>query len=245
MLRGILASRRIAAKFCRISVSARGGLISGLVGSRGTNRSASGYGGLSVGHPDFSWSGTATSWLDIVDRPQAIIDFVRETFPKGQCVGFDPYLPEGAGGQMAERIRLYSFYLFDYSYRRMSPSQWMRGCDGPLFTYDRKPFRGGEEVALVGRELDTGLFVWVKGDDFLTTPSPAVVGRGGVSWRSRSGSTDGCLVVGCFGMPAAELKRFSQVRVVGGGSSVYGWEGWLSVLRALRSTGEGRLSAAT
>ena len=49
---GILASRRIAAKFCRILVSARGGLISGLVGSRGTNRSASGYGGLSVGHTD-------------------------------------------------------------------------------------------------------------------------------------------------------------------------------------------------
>jgi hypothetical protein len=59
-------------------------------------------------------------------RPTAMVEFVRMNYAKGTCVGFNPYLPNGATLQMSERIRLYSFYLYDYGFRRMSYQDWLK-----------------------------------------------------------------------------------------------------------------------
>ena len=36
-------------------------------------------------------------------KPSAMVDFVRRNYPKGQCVGFDPYLPPSASVHMARK----------------------------------------------------------------------------------------------------------------------------------------------
>ena len=87
-------------------------------------------------------------------RPSAMVDFVRKNFPKAQCVGFDPYLPPEANLQMAERIRLYSFYLFDSGFRRLDLSKWNQSCDGSLFSYDSTIIKS-DAAMLVAIEPET------------------------------------------------------------------------------------------
>ena len=94
-------------------------------------------------------------------RPSAMVDFVRKNFPKAQCVGFDPYLPPEANLQMAERIRLYSFYLFDSGFRRLDLSKWNQSCDGPLFSYDSTIVKS-DAAMLVAIEPETGLMLFSK-----------------------------------------------------------------------------------
>ena len=94
-------------------------------------------------------------------KPSALVDFIRMKIPKGRCIAFDPNLPANATSQQAERIRLYSYYLFDYSFRRMNLDEWVRSCDGLILTYNSAVYQN-RDVTILGRELDTDLFIAVK-----------------------------------------------------------------------------------
>ena len=92
-------------------------------------------------------------------KPSDLVALVQRTVDKGACVGFDPALPKGANGRMFERIRFYSFYLFNYDYRRITPEDWASHCEGPLFSFGDEAGRF-PGVLLVGKEQDTGLKLW-------------------------------------------------------------------------------------
>lgn len=146
-------------------------------------------------------------------RPSAMIDYIRKNFLKGSCVGFDPYLPLGATIQMAERIRLYSFYLFDYGYKRMNLSQWQQYCDGPLFTYDLDLSTQSNNMQLVGVEPNTSLRLIVKGGESKFDQEIRGSKYGPVMWGNSENFS--CLERGaCIFRPAFELSRQSQVGIL-------------------------------
>lgn len=94
-------------------------------------------------------------------KPSSLIQTVRTQYPKGSCVGFDPVLPDHPTGQVFERIRLYSYYLYDYRFQRITPSNWVTQCEGPLFSFESL----SAEIAklqMLGREEGTGLTLWAK-----------------------------------------------------------------------------------
>lgn len=159
-------------------------------------------------------------------RPTAMVDFVQKNFKKGRCVGFDPYLPPGAKQQMAERIRLYSFYLFDYTFRRMSASEWAQHCNGPLFSYDSGIVAKPNEAKLIAKEPETGLLLLARGQDI--RPDSAVAGskRGPVVWAV--GENEPCVLAGCFAKSSSELRAYSQVGRLEG--DMYSTDGRLGYL---------------
>jgi hypothetical protein len=75
-------------------------------------------------------------FLTELSAPSRLIETIRSAVPRGTCVGVNPTLPADATLLQATRFRLHSFYLFDYGYRRMSPTEWLAQCDGPYLTYD-------------------------------------------------------------------------------------------------------------
>lgn len=150
-------------------------------------------------------------------KPTAMVSYVRNNFRKGTCVGFDPSLPQGAPSLQVERIRLYSFYLFDYGYRRMSFSEWDGMCkEGPFFSFsDDYIGRGG--VRVLGRESSSGLYLYAHEDHLPSQKMEQT--QGGVVWVESGGSLD-CLRAGCFTRSALEMVRFSKVGVLNGAALV-------------------------
>lgn len=145
-------------------------------------------------------------------RPTAVIEFLRTNYPKGTCVGFNPSLPDGASLQMSERIRLYSFYLFDYRFRRTSNQEWLKDCGGPLLTYDPSAAYESSSVKVMGREIETGLLVLAKNPANVTVPALALR-RGRVAWYSDLSSE--CQRGYCF--TAVDLTAWSGISRLSGG----------------------------
>lgn len=174
-------------------------------------------------HAQYEWHKSIVSGYS---RPTSMIEFVRANFQPGACVGFDPVLPGVASLQMEERIRLYSFYLSDYAYRRMAKSDWIRDCDGPLFTYSRAELPIESQVRITGLELGTGLLLLTKGSAPPMNLSRNDLNRGGVLWsfdRQANCDLKACLL-------SSELKTWSQVgKVVDGALVTTERAGWLFV----------------
>lgn len=97
-------------------------------------------------------------------KPSSMVKFVRENFKPGQCVAFDEYLPKEHTNLMAERIRLYSFYLFDYKFSRFAINKWYENCNGPILSF-KKVHDFGIQVKQIAYESNTGLGLYVKSEE--------------------------------------------------------------------------------
>jgi hypothetical protein len=103
--------------------------------------------------------------LDDYSKPSALIETVTTNFEPGTCVGFNPEMPPDASLLQQERFQLHLFYLYDYAYRRMHVTDWLQGCDGPLFTYQIDELRGTPAVVLLGQDAESGLYLVAKDRD--------------------------------------------------------------------------------
>jgi len=105
------------------------------------------------------------SYLADYAKPTGLVDIVRTNFETGSCVGFNPKVPAGASVLQKDRYKLFIFYLYDYACRRMSVSDWLDSCDGPLFTYDINQLQDIPGVVLLGQEMRSGLYLVAKSRD--------------------------------------------------------------------------------
>jgi len=148
--------------------------------------------------------------LSHYSRPAGVVDFVRANFPGGTTIGFNPGQPPA--GTMPERRNLYSYYFFNYDFRRMPPEEWMNGYNGPYLTYTVDEIGDSDEAKIIGREMYSGLFVALKKDEMEKISAVSLISRYGLY---RDDTEDGrCLVAGCFRVHGGELTKFSQVGVL-------------------------------
>jgi hypothetical protein len=109
-----------------------------------------------------------TVWHDWVVAnlavPSSLVDTIRNTVAPGTCVGVNPALPDGATLFQATRYRLNSFYLFDYGYRRMSPTEWLEQCDGPYLSYEVPGLEKTGSARRVAEDPKSGLLLLQKAD---------------------------------------------------------------------------------
>jgi hypothetical protein len=96
--------------------------------------------------------------------PSSLVGIIRNNFAPGTCVGFNPSLPAGATLFQLERYHLNSYYLFNYEYRRMSPTEWIAQCNGPYLTYDISNLSESRSARLVASEIKSNLFLVQKSD---------------------------------------------------------------------------------
>lgn len=90
--------------------------------------------------------------------PQMISDFL----PVSSCIGLDRESVSTSIIKAYERFNLYSFYLQNYTYRRMTPDYWMKNCDGAYLSY--RPLEEMEKYGGIplAREIETGLILYAK-----------------------------------------------------------------------------------
>lgn len=101
-------------------------------------------------------------FLTDLSAPSPLIETIRSTVPRGTCVGVNPALPAQATLFQTTRHRLNSFYLFDYAYRRMSPTEWLAQCDGPYLTYDVPDLAKIGSVRRLATDAKSGLLLVQK-----------------------------------------------------------------------------------
>lgn len=101
-------------------------------------------------------------FLTELSAPSPLVETIRRTVPRGACVGVNPALPAEATLFQATRYRLNSFYLFDYGYRRMSPTEWLAQCDGPYLTYDVPDLAEIGSIRRVAKDTTSGLLLVQK-----------------------------------------------------------------------------------
>jgi len=95
-------------------------------------------------------------------NPTDLYRFVTDQNAVGSCVGFSPAGRDDIGNRPYERFNQLSFYLMNYAYRRMTPTDWAENCDGPYLTYDDDKAFAGIDAVQVAQGLDTGLKVYAK-----------------------------------------------------------------------------------
>lgn len=137
-------------------------------------------------------------------KPSSFIGLISDNHKEGGCVGFDPYLPNNPSRYLKERRLLYTYYLHRYDFRRMSPDEWYKNCDGPFLTFNNNSFLNNEAATYVAREQSSGLFFVVKNEYVPDIRS-----------RSNAGDIiygdDKYIRKGCFSQTAEDLQNFSQV----------------------------------
>jgi hypothetical protein len=110
-----------------------------------------------------------TIWHDWVvanlGAPSSLVETIRTTVPRGTCVGVNPRLPADATLVQTTRYRANSFYLFDYAYRRMSPTEWLEQCDGPYLTYEVPGLEQIGSFRRVARDTKSQLLLVEKPDE--------------------------------------------------------------------------------
>ena len=148
--------------------------------------------------------------LAAYSKPSSLVDLITSNFQHGQCIGFDTFRPQRASGSQRERRNLYSYYFFNYDYRRMSPDEWLSSCDGPYLTYRAEVFSESPEAKVIAREVSSGLFLVIKTErlnDFSIKSLPSSSENLYVNLKG----DNACLTKGCFSMRASDLMRFSRV----------------------------------
>ncbi|MEF3074312.1 hypothetical protein V2P20_04680 [Methylobacter sp. Wu1] len=145
-------------------------------------------------------------------KPTSIVDVIRINFSPGTCIGFDEkFSPELSLFQL-ERYSLYSFYLYNYGYRRITADEWKTNCDGPLLTYNPQQFIGSTSEHMIGKEHASNLFLVVKDSNKQVEIPKSIRSRNDVSYAASRNAH--CLLSGCFFIKADELAKFSQVGVI-------------------------------
>ena len=90
-----------------------------------------------------------------------IAHFIRDSYETGACVAFDH------SGINSYSRRVFwndlGFQLFDYRMQRLSVSEWLVKCNGPLITYDEELDRKGFDVHLLATSPLGGPSVWERG----------------------------------------------------------------------------------
>lgn len=152
------------------------------------------------------------SILRSYSQPSAVVDIVRAGWLRGRCVGFAHPLPAGLTLMQRERYRMYAYYLFNYRYQRQTADQWQSTCDGPLLSYSPQIALNDPMLKILGREVDTGLYLIARADAPGLMPTQLLdmtANRGGLLLGSEV--SQACLIAGCFSMRAVDLARTSQV----------------------------------
>jgi len=148
-------------------------------------------------------------------KPSGLVEYIRDNYQAGTCVGYDDKAIIDKGVErysyINERFNLYSYYLFNYNYQRISKEKWLSNCDGPILTRDTEPFSLIEGVEVIGREESSGLFIVIKETTNYTAPALP-----GVYWSKAS--KDACVISGCFTLNTKELSEHTQVDLYNGGN---------------------------
>lgn len=145
-------------------------------------------------------------------KSTSIVDVIKINFSPGTCIGFDNKFPPGSSLFQIERYSLYSFYFYNYDYRRITTDEWKTNCDGPLLTYNPQQFIGSTLEHIIGREHASSLFMIVKDNNRQVEIPESIRSRNDVSYATSRNAH--CLLSGCFSIKADELARFSQVGVI-------------------------------
>jgi hypothetical protein len=107
-------------------------------------------------------------WHDAIlanfSAPSSLVGIVRHNFAPATCVGFNPTLPTSATLFQIERYHLNAYYLFNYGYRRVSPTEWISQCNGPYLTYDVSNLIESGRARLVAKEIKSNLFLVQRSD---------------------------------------------------------------------------------
>jgi len=104
--------------------------------------------------------------ISTFSQPSYLEEVIRSNFESGTCIGLNPQgTPVHFLSQM-QRHHFHHFYLYDYSYRRMSPDEWQQDCNGPYFTYQLDDLYEQPGIKLIGKEVLTGIYLLVKEDDY-------------------------------------------------------------------------------
>lgn len=94
--------------------------------------------------------------------PTGLQTFVRDHQAPGSCIGLGSR-PQDRQYQLGrERFKLYSFYLHDYRYQRMTPQTWFTDCDGFYMSFYDAEALSSLGAIHVGTETKTGLRVYAK-----------------------------------------------------------------------------------
>lgn len=94
--------------------------------------------------------------------PTGLQSFVRDNLAPGSCVGVGSYPKDRYFYSARERFNLYSYYLYDYRYQRMTPEKWFEDCDGFYLTYQDAAKLSSLGAIQVGLEAHNGLTVYAK-----------------------------------------------------------------------------------
>lgn len=162
--------------------------------------------------------------LDGYSNPTSLVSFIRSNFPSGTCIGFNPIV-EKSLELIPERRNLYSFYLYDYDYRRMSPEEWKNTCNGPYLIHSVEDLLRLDNVVIIARGYASHLFLAVK-TDALGGLDLASLNRN--EYYVDLNGSPVCMIAGCFEMSYKQLAPFSKVgRVTDKGLTSTGVRGYL------------------
>lgn len=98
----------------------------------------------------------------ITSTPSGLQTFVRNNLTPGSCIGIGSGPTNSPIAAVVERLNLYSYYLYDYHYQRMSPEDWFATCNGYYLSYWDEEELLNLGAIQVGMEAKTGLFVYAK-----------------------------------------------------------------------------------
>ncbi len=145
--------------------------------------------------------------LSNYSNPSDLVKLVRSNFEQRKFVGFE-YLSQQATDYQKERLKLYSYYFFNYNYRRMSPEEWLANSDGPYLTYHPEVFANSQDARVIAKEVTSGLFLVVKKhvlDNLSIKINPSTDLYVNLLGDNAS------IISGCFKMMAFDLQNLSQV----------------------------------
>lgn len=143
-------------------------------------------------------------------NPSSLVEMVRQGYPAGSCVAFDPDIPADASLFKKERFNLYKFYFFNYRYQRMTPTVWLNNCDGPLLTYNGLFLAKNTQFRVMARERVSGLFLVVRNNEKKLNISMAITNATDIIYANRK--NEYCLLSKwCLAIFGPELMRFTEV----------------------------------
>lgn len=99
--------------------------------------------------------------------------YVRDSYSNKECIGIN-YEAE----IYPERYKLYSFYLYEYDYERLSIDDWVVKCEAPYLTFEvderilNNELVNGHFLNVIGREVPSGLFLVGK-----NSPDTKIINR--------------------------------------------------------------------
>ncbi|MBL4606536.1 MAG: hypothetical protein JKY01_01740 [Pseudomonadales bacterium] len=111
---------------------------------------------------------------------------VRDQFTPGSCVGFDH---SGIDTYVKHTFWFdFGFILYDYELKNLSFDQWLKSCNGPLFTYTRSFNDKKTEVYPIAMSSNGGPIAWMKGNPPEASAYPMVVSERSVALLRALGS---------------------------------------------------------